>query len=280
MANIIPLKYHPRLAKTRTSEGAFDVYHYLGGAKLTVRRVYADKVLPGIFGKKHWKRVRSLKMTDPQDKLLGKPRETIEYTHKNSRFVVRTPFVEFDTHYYRDFLRNYRRLYAARVRIESPVAWLEHSVTPTIKKPTHMLITSFKQGETLAEVLHRDGETPTTKKAFLNAFYELGKMHGAGVQHGHPHLNNIIVRKDGNVTLIDLKYIRGVDEPPIIEHALRPILPIGDLNTAQGALIDFAFLISSFANSSGKEIAADQWPKIAEMYKKGLEQGKRRVAKV
>ncbi|MDP3741782.1 MAG: hypothetical protein Q8R15_00535 [Candidatus Micrarchaeota archaeon] len=267
--------YHPNKAVRKEAHGAFDVYYFNNGASLTVRRKHTGVLFsPG--------------------KLTYRPIHTAEGEHSRIldayegdkiHFLVRIESRQHFAPTYDGLLHHYSKLYAARVRIEAPVAWLNESLS---NRKNAIIVTKYRKTWTplynkLLQI--RDsigGETSIHQRRkkirgiFEKVFYELGKMHGAGVRHGHPHDNNILVDGDGNVAFTDPKLLGDVnDVPKNIPLGLGRKLEFFPSH-GKGADADLSRL-TGIINSRRLENWLN-WSELGKAYEKGVALGKKRTA--
>ncbi len=261
MTHPIPLQYHPHKAVKKEEQGTFNIYHFKDGTKLTVRKMFEGK----LFEKRRF------------EWLFG------GWRRKNiSQRVVRFKRGKF-TVAAKDFVgqipEHYLQVLRARTRFEMPVAWLEKPKQGKYGARRTLFITRFKKG--FDPLLNWRGKRRFTNPAFVhrvfaNAAYELGKMHGAGIAHAHPHDRNILVDKKGNVVIIDPKFLTKmtVKLRKNIDHGSeRDVL----LQEAEylGSSHDLYVFANAMEHCAG-EIKPD-YEKIVAAYRKGLDQGKRRL---
>ena len=272
-------KYHPRNATKTEPHGAFNVHHFANGATLTVRRKYSsDLFSPGKLT------YSPIHIADGE-----KSRVLDAYTHDKGVFLVRTENRTEFAPTYDGLLRNYGKIYAARARIESPVAWLnEPRRFGKGDGNSAIIVTKYRRNWSplYKKVLQiRDsvgGETSTKQRReklrniFEKVFYELGKLHGAGVRHGHPHFNNILIDEKGNVAFTDPKLLGNINEPPKdIESSLgfkTELFPF----QGKGGDFDLSWLTCQLeADNLHTEL---DWDKLVESYAAGVVLGKKRTA--
>lgn len=271
----IPKEYHPSKAARKEERGAFNIYHFANGAKLTVRRMYESRIF------RKWWQVLKPKPIRTSKSSLSQRREVHSFQVGPVNLIAR----EIHTTKQADTLpllaTMHERLSRGRVRFESPVAWLEGR--------KNVLVTKLKAGyEPFSKVaLDKMDDAPFMSKVLQSAFFELGKMHGADIQHGHPHYDNLLVSKEGNVCWVDPKFLRSVSEEPIV---------ISDLPEAQlpetreivgrfylsghapiGVKNDLEWLASYMVMAGHARLGLES---MVEKYRRGVEQGKRRIAKL
>lgn len=268
-------QYHPDKAVRKEAHGAFDVYYFSNGASLTVRRKHADDLFsPG--------------------KLTYRPIHTAEGEHSRVldsydgdkiRFLVRPESRQQFAATYDGLLANYAKIYAARARMEVPIAWLNE---PLSNRKNAIIVTKYRSGW---NALHKKvlqirdsvgGETSTQQRReqlrgiFEKVFYELGKLHGAGVRHGHPHFNNILVDENGNIAFTDPKLLGDIKEKPSFPQKLGRNL---EHFPSQGAGGDFDLCWLTANIYAHKSLATCfNWQKLGEAYKDGVALGKERTA--
>ncbi len=188
---LIAQRHHPKKAVKKEKKGAFSIYHFQDGATLTIRRTKEEKVLSD-----KWVPGRDLKSRTLVD----------EFQLGDSTVIVRRGKIA-PANRLTDF---YRRLYRGKVRFEPPVAWL---VRPNKRS---VIITRAVQGyhnlRWMRRHIRRQG---LGLLVISNLALELGKMHGTGIQHGHPHDKNVLVNHQGKVTLIDPKFMASTKKPPL-----------------------------------------------------------------
>ncbi len=271
---LIPEQYNLQNAKQKKTAGAFDVYHFSDGAKLTIRRRYANEVLNGNF-----------ELSDADNRLTGYNRSMrfsssvqIASCRGRDRFLLREETRPEFLKAVPSLLRSYRRLYAARVRFESPVAWLK------MKNSRKALIVSrYKSGWKRLDVeINESNDTSFVNSEFFSRiFYELGKMHGAGVRHGHSHLGNILIDNERRVAFSDPKFLGRVRRPSVVQDSLslQTLRNLG-IRGKRGALSDFLLLKESAHHTLAlKNIPSEtlNWNEIKKAYEKGVKQGRQRT---
>ncbi len=269
---LFPQKYHPLNAVKREERGAFVVYHFADGASLHTRKSFEPKLL-----KKWGKKILS------RDE-FGHPYAWI--AHEKSGRVVRRKIAnnEFQPH------EVYRRLYTARVRIEPPLAWLVHPLGT-------LLVTRYKPGyKNLREWMKTESGEELVRNALPAIMREVGKMHGAGVIHGHLHGKNVVLNKKGSVSIVDPKLISAAETgkksqlTPItlrirdvfkqrVKEA-RELLATGNEKRelfARGELLRFGVVIDLDWLLSSTERVGGETEKLAEQYLKGVKEAKKRL---
>lgn len=184
---LIEPRYHPRNAVKGKRIGNYTLHGFRNGAALVVKRGYVKK----LFGSE-WQKGEPLRARTNTEKVeAGK-----------EKLVVRRYLTQAN-----NMLTLYNRLHRIGVKFEPPVAWLS---LPGKRR----VITRFVEGyrEYSDNPNLRDVEFANT--VLKNAAFELGKMHGVGVSHGHPHNRNILVNNAGDVVLIDPKFMKKTNREP------------------------------------------------------------------
>ncbi len=267
---VIPYKYGPSKAVAKEEKGAFDVYHFKDGARLTVRRVFRDKLFKPRFFGFPWQKetAHSLSLRREVHVFeIGKCKYVVRWPGSHERVATLARLAEL-TH----------GVFGAKTRFESPVAWLE--------APSHnVLVTKLKEGYRSIQFARLD--QTALEKVLGNAFYELGKMHGIGVAHGHPHYGNLLFNQHHGVAWIDSSVLRHVSEAPV--HSPEPLeytyteadaLQKNFLTkeTPVGIKNDLRWFLRSITND-GHDKKVD-WRKMRAGYFKGFEESQRRVKKL
>ncbi len=270
--------YFPRKARVtkKHEEGAFNVYEFRVGtwknfARLIVRKRYENALFP-----RHWqlkkpaiRKGRKLSEDNPSNELhVGK-----------HLFVLREPTALPQRAKHR-LSEEYAKVLKAGVRFEQPVAVLEYTIGSQGRYASPVLITRKQRGlSALADSTHLLGDTKLVSKMVKGVLFELGKMHGAGVTHGHLHWDNILVNPQGNVRLIDPKLLglSAMYERELTtktQHNSHIIDEFEALTTKRelGDMMQFALTMT-------RHVPKGHWKEIAAEYKRGKELGKKRVEK-
>ncbi|MFH1246984.1 MAG: hypothetical protein V1644_01255 [Candidatus Micrarchaeota archaeon] len=248
---LIPEQYHPRNAERTERIGAFNIHDFADGTQLTTLRRYEAR----LFEEHKIKKV--IRNYKPVTHVAGQ----IELITRKTRIPAK-------------FLEICQRLKAAKVKFETPVAWLE------AENPTNdALVTIYrKKYETLTTEVTTD--KALVQRTLESAFHELGKMHGAGIVHGHPHYYNILTNGNGNVHFIDPKYMRKHSTiPPTAiprydEEYWREFGTAPTTN-AQG---DLQMLLGYM--NQGDHLQRIDVKKLNDAYLKGVELGRKRTAEM
>lgn len=268
----IPKEYHPSNAARKEVQGLFNIYHFKDGAKLTVRKMYESKIF-----RKWWHlwRPRQVKTSKAS---LSDRREVHSFQIGPVNLIVRQINGSKQSQTLLLLRAMYERLSRSRVRFETPVAWLQ--------APRELLVTKLKRGYSpFSEVaLDKMDDGPFMSKVLQSAFFELGKMHGAGIAHGHPHYDNLLVNQEGNVCWVDPKFLRGVSDEPIVTSDLperRSPATLGIVKqfcpgdtVPQGVRNDLHWLASYMVMAGHARLGLES---MVEKYRRGVGQGKRRV---
>lgn len=267
-------QYRPSKAARKESHGVFDVYYFANGASLTLRRQHAD----ALFSKG--------RLTySPIHIADGEAAKVLDaYAAKDTLFLVRTEKRKHFASTYDRLLNCYGKIYAARARMETPVAWLNEPLQ------THhgaIIVTKYRadwaplQQKVLQIRDPNESETPTQaqqdclRSIFEKVFYELGKMHGAGVRHGHPHFNNILVDKSDNVAFTDPKLLGSVkDHPTIMSYSGVEVERFP--HQGDGGEFDLKWLTHQINKYKLRRVL--DWHALVAAYKKGVALGKKRTA--
>ncbi|MDP3742466.1 MAG: hypothetical protein Q8R15_04070, partial [Candidatus Micrarchaeota archaeon] len=120
------------------------------------------------------------------------------------------------------------------------------------------------------------------KEVLTKAFYELGKMHGAGIQHGHPHYRNLLVDEDRNLMWVDPKFLRRSNQMPLAQapYDLSDVrIPSTDV-MEPGAINDLLWFVGDISIKQPTQYDRLNWEEVNKHYRKGFEEGKRRVEKL
>ncbi len=248
MELISPL-YHPKNAVKRERKGAFIVYTHRDGTVLAARRAALEKLF-----RSDWQ---------PTNIIPTKP-SVQSFELGGAKVVVRRGIDSYN------FIDVYRRAAAARVRLESPIAWVQRGQRATLVSRIHHATL-----ETLHSKFSRSRDEEWKKKMIEKLAYELGKLHGAGVTHRHPHDENVLVTDNG-VFLIDLKYmarIKGQERIPTGPTITRMGF-VKSETVPRAVAIDLGYLMTTI----GKLKIDEQ--KLSKRYRQGLKLGKQRVKRL
>ncbi len=251
MNYIIPPAYHPSKAVGRKRVGSFDIYRFSDGAKLTVRRMFAERLF--------------------QKAKKAKLRARTNVALYGAKFVVRrVRFVE-------DALRvdTFNRIFTAKARFESPVAWLER------KTGRPVMVTRFKSERGFKTLMKKKREMKSRRfgwRVWINLARELGKLHGAGVAHGHLHSGNVLADEKGNIYFIDPKGLRRVRNTQHIEPN-HVFVHHGFIKRGEKTSSDITNDLLDLTSFPAEHGYLDIWenPAIVENYRKGLEEARKRI---
>ncbi|MFH0713454.1 MAG: hypothetical protein V1722_02635 [Candidatus Micrarchaeota archaeon] len=246
-------------------KGAFNVYTFAPGLRTIIRRRFERQLFNADWELKEDLSTRSSSAG------------TFKYTNGTNELLLR-PAVKLE------FLKLYHRLYAARVRFEEPVAF-------SIAGNKGELITRIKNQKEAASSAQFNQNEAFGKQTARRIFYELGKMHGAGVAHGHPHLANILLDEKGNVTLIDPKFLCNINAKS--SPQLNTIFPRRAIQLAQtisgkvslNKTRDIARLLMELNAEETMRGVKRTWgikttvelKEAAAAYNKGVKEGKRKT---
>ncbi len=275
---IFPKQYHPKNAVKKEPHGAFDIYHFENGALLTVRRKHVGVLFSP--GKLIYQPIP--KVDDEASRVLD------TYAHGKDVFLARKENRGHFAPTYDGLLTYYDKIYAARARMEAPIAWLNEPIS-THPHKTAIIVTKYRTDwislyNKIIQIKDSVGGVTSTRQrceqlsaVFEKVFHELGKLHGAGVRHGHPHLRNILLDETGNVLFVDPKVLGSINEVP-------KDLPHRDWFYFQhfpsldpGAKFDLSWLTSQIKHFYPTPENLN-WEKFGKEYARGVALSKKRVA--
>lgn len=251
----------PHYAVNKQQVGPFTHYYFRDGGHLIVRTKHEKELY-----KKH-----TLIAIPGFGTIL--PRRAEIHKRRGRPAVVKKPG-PYETS---TFLENYGQVLASGARFEIPIAWLTRNRQQEGQTFNGFLITKALRGyRPLFEAVHNKS-TRFKQLVAETLATELGTIHGAGVQHSHPHGANLLVHRSGNGRIIDPKLFTSLEtestyqiKAPFSREHLQ------DAAEKAGAKRDLAIFEGSVAYTDNKNKI--NWQRVKQAYLKGVETGRKNLA--